>query len=129
MKNTKFIRKLAIDLARQSNFKRYNFVSVITDKKNKILSIGMNHYNKTHPLQAKYAKQENEVERIYLHSEIDALSKCKHIVPYKIFIARANRSGQIKPASPCKICRRAITESGIKEIWYSVDNGFASERI
>lgn len=110
--------KLAVEIAKKVNGKRYNFVAIITDSKNRILSIGINSYNKTHPMQQKYADKDNQHDKIYLHAEIDALVKCKK-VPFAIYVARVNKSGQVRMAKPCSICERAILESGIKEIRYT----------
>ena len=114
----KKLLSLAIDIARQNNKKRYNFVSIIADKRDRILSIGANSYSKTHPLQLKYALMVGQDERIFLHSEIDAIVKCKRPAS-KIYIARVNNTGKIKSAKPCPICEKAIKLTGISEVYYT----------
>jgi tRNA(Arg) A34 adenosine deaminase TadA len=116
MKNS--ILELAIKIAKKTNTKQYNFVSIITNKKGKIISIGINSYNKTHPLQAKYADLTNQPEKIYLHSEIDALTRLSlDSIPHSIYIARVDKSGNIHPAKPCIICKLALRTSGIFKIY------------
>ena len=117
------IFKLAVELVRHSQFEPYNFVAIITDKKDRVLSIGRNSYKKTHPMQAQYAIQDNQSEKIYLHAEIDALVRCSK-QPYKIFIARTDRHGKVRAAKPCSICHRAIQASGIKHIYWTTDDIF-----
>lgn len=109
---------LAISIARKVSRKKYNFAAILTNKKNKILSIGLNSFTKTHPLQAKYALKVHQRERIYLHSEIDALRKCKE-TPYYIYVARVDMNGVPCLAKPCPICEMALLETGVKGIYYT----------
>jgi tRNA(Arg) A34 adenosine deaminase TadA len=99
--------------------------------RNRIISIGMNSM-KSHPLQAKYSKNEHA---IFLHAEVaaiknalremdvDDLSKCD------IYITRVKKE---KPFSnkfvwglskPCAGCARAIAEFGFKRTVYTCDDG------
>jgi len=109
---------LAIELAKNLKENKHKVACVITDKRGRILSIGQNSYNKSHPTQAYYAKQCKHFEKIYLHAEIDALIKLNHR-PHKIYIARVNKKGEPKLAAPCSICAMAIKEAGIKEIYHT----------
>lgn len=99
--------------------------------RNRIISIGMNSM-KSHPLQAKYAKNEHA---IFLHSEIaaiknalreidvDDMSKCE------IYIARVKKEKPFTKkyvlglAKPCIGCERAIAEFGLKRVVYTCDDG------
>jgi tRNA(Arg) A34 adenosine deaminase TadA len=99
--------------------------------RNRIISIGMNSM-KSHPLQAKYAKNEHA---IFLHSEIaaiknalremdvDDLSKCE------IYVARVKKEKPFTKkyvlglAKPCPGCERAIAEFGLKRVVYTCDDG------
>lgn len=99
--------------------------------RNRIVSIGMNSM-KSHPLQAKYSKNEHA---IFLHAEVaaiknalremdvDDLSKCE------MYIMRVKKE---KPftnkfvwglSKPCPGCARAIAEFGLKRTIYSCDDG------
>jgi len=99
--------------------KRYVLKSTIYDKKGRVLSVGHNNYEKTHPYQAKLAKIAGNPKQIVLHSEIDALIKCRG-EPYKIKIERYAADGSPKMAAPCPICQLAIKRAGIKFIEYTV---------
>jgi len=97
---------------------KYRLVAIIADKRGRILSIGRNSFEKTHPKQAYYAKKNGSKHRIYLHAEMDALVRCKE-KGYVIYIARVNRIGEPMLAKPCKICADAIKDSGIEKIFYT----------
>ncbi len=97
--------------------KRHNITAIIYDKKGNILSIGKNSYIKTHPLQAKYAAQEGEDYKVFLHAEIHAITRCKDTSKaHKIVVLRFNEAGDPVLAQPCKICKRALHDVGIKNV-------------
>ena len=104
-----------IELASQLQNRKQRVASIITDKKGRILSFGVNSYTKSHPKMAWYASKFNDFNKIYLHSEIASIIACDK-KPHTIYIARINRKGAPVPALPCKICRYAIDDCGIKEI-------------
>ena len=96
---------------------KHALTAVIYDKRGRVLSIGRNSYTKTHTLQAKYAEMVGLDTKIYLHSEIDAIVKCKHLdKAYRIFVARFGKDGRPLPASPCPICLEAIKHTNIEVI-------------
>lgn len=90
--------------------------AIITDRRNNILSIGLNSYNKTHPKQAFFAKRVGEEERIFLHAEIDALIKADMEKARKIWIARVGRDGIVRASSPCPICSAALCKHSLSII-------------
>jgi deoxycytidylate deaminase len=95
----------------------HNLTAIIYDKRGNVLSIGKNSYTKTHPLQAQFAKQAGEDEKIFLHAEIDAIIKCQNISKaHKISIFRVARQGGYALAKPCKICQTALSKTPIKII-------------
>jgi deoxycytidylate deaminase len=97
--------------------KRYNITAIIYDKKGNILSIGKNSYKKTHPLQARYADKVGEPYKIYLHAEVDAITKCKDLdKAYKMVITRYDSNNNLGNACPCNICKHAISLTPIKII-------------
>lgn len=96
---------------------KHALTAVIYDKRGRVLSIGRNSYVKTHRIQAEYAKIVGLDAKIYLHSEIDAIIKCRHIDrAYKIFIGRFGKDGRPLPAGPCPICIEAIKNTPIEVI-------------
>lgn len=97
--------------------KEFNITAIIYDKRGNIISIGKNSYVKTHPMQAKLAKQVGEPHKIYLHAEIHAITKCANInKAYKMVIFRQKEDGTPGTAKPCRICEQAIKATNIKVI-------------
>jgi len=96
--------------------KCHNVTAVIYDKRSRILSVGRNDYDKSHPVQARYARLANQPEKIYLHAEIAAIVRCRRIrSAHRIFISRGNS----QLAKPCPICQIAIREAGINIVEYT----------
>jgi len=96
---------------------RQNITAIIKDKRGRVLSIGKNQYDKSHPLQARLAERVGLKEKIYLHAEVDAIIKCRDLTrAHKIEIFRTNRQGKPMLASPCPICKSAIEAAGIKVV-------------
>lgn len=108
---------------------KHTITAFVANKKGVILSYGMNSYEKTHPIQARYAELTNNKEHIYLHAEIAALVKNKSKKAKKMYIVRLFRNGQFADASPCPICIAAIKEAGIQKIIYTVNDGIKEEKI
>lgn len=97
--------------------KKYEITAIIYDRRGNVLSIGKNSYVKTHPLQARYASQVGEPNKVFLHAEIDAIVKCKQLDrAHKIVVLRYLESGIPAMAKPCKICRQAIRKTPIQYI-------------
>jgi tRNA(Arg) A34 adenosine deaminase TadA len=99
---------------------KHKITAVIYDKKGRVLSIGQNSYIKTHPYQAKIAKQVGFEEKIFLHAEIHAITRCKDLSKAaKISIFRYDKRGNPVLAKPCHICMTAIKASGIQQIFHT----------
>lgn len=91
--------------------------ALILDRRGKVLSVGQNSYIKTHPLQAKHAKKTGNPEKMFLHAEIHAITKCRDLGrAHKIFVSRYNKMGEPVLAKPCPVCISAIKASGIKHV-------------
>jgi tRNA(Arg) A34 adenosine deaminase TadA len=94
-----------------------SITAIIYDKRGRVLSIGQNSYVKTHPYQAKLAREAGNEHAIYLHAEIAAITKCPCIEKaHRILITRYNRSGSPVMSKPCSICESAIKATPIKVI-------------
>jgi tRNA(Arg) A34 adenosine deaminase TadA len=102
-----------------SERKRHLITATIFDRKGNILSVAQNSYQKTHPLQAKWASKCGEPYKVYLHAEIAALVKARG-KGYKIKIERYNKHGEPMLAAPCPICLAAIKEAGIQLVEHTV---------
>lgn len=81
--------------------------------------------NKSHPIQLKYS---NNMNRIFLHAEIDTLRKVAHsrylgYEPSTMYIVRILKNGSFSPSRPCDICASAITAFKVqKVIYFEQDN-------
>lgn len=97
--------------------KRYEITAIIYDKRGRVLSIGQNSYHKTHPLQSHHAECVGLPEKIYLHAEIHAITKCKQLdKAHRIVVTRYDNEGNTKSAKPCPVCQSAIAATNIKEV-------------
>lgn len=117
--NKKILNK-AISISKALNNNKQNICAIITDKKDRILSIGINFYNKSHPMQKKYAIKVGNLDKIWLHAEINAITKVPYgKKPYAIYVARCGADDKPRLAKPCTICELAIKASGIQKIFYT----------
>lgn len=95
----------------------HQVTALIYDRKGRVLSVGQNSYIKTHPLQAKHARKTGMPEKMFLHAEIHAITRCRDLSrAHKIFVTRYNKSGEPVLAKPCPVCISAIKASGIKYV-------------
>lgn len=86
------------------------------DKKGKVVSIAVNSYVKSHPLQSKYANKAGLREKQCLHAEIACIIRARGVKIHTIAVARINREGQPLLAAPCAICQLAIEDYQIREV-------------
>ena len=94
-----------------------NITAFAYDKKGRLLSIGRNSYVKTHPLQAKVAKEVGEDYKIFLHAEVAALVKIKNWNKInKLVVTRYSKNGEPMLAKPCRVCQRVIKLAGIETV-------------
>jgi tRNA(Arg) A34 adenosine deaminase TadA len=113
--------KLAIETAKSSPSRRR--VGAVLLKKSKVVATAVNLEEKSHPLQAKLARKVGLGEKIYLHAEISALIKCKEDAD-TIIVARVNTQDKLRMAKPCPICALALEQEGIKNVYYTTNEGF-----
>jgi deoxycytidylate deaminase len=122
----------AEELSELSDHYKFKIGSVIT-RGRRILANGYNSLQKTHPLQAFYASQVNKPEAIFLHAEmaaiVEAKSKGLDLDGASIYVFRRGLGGDVRMARPCKICMKALTDHGIKSIFYTTDMGYAKEEL
>ena len=102
---------------------------------NNVIALGYNN-KKTHPMQKKY----NEYREVKynkdiipsIHAEMMCLLSIRHLElkwnKVSLYIYRSCTHGQ-GLARPCPACMAAIKDLGIKDIYYTTQDGFAYERI
>ena len=109
--------RLAIEEASKSTHKHR--VAAVVFKGNRIISSGHNavRANKINP---KY-KVYNEA----LHAEQAALLNLdwSKLRGYSILVVRVNGSGKLIMSKPCSVCEKLLRHIGIKNVYYSNENG------
>lgn len=109
--------ELAIKTAEMSEC-RQRHGAVIT-KGGSVLSIGWNKL-KNHP---SVLPEKEILFHAGVHAEVDCIKKLGSSARgATIYIARINKGGEVRYSEPCKNCKRAIEQAGIKKVIYTIDN-------
>lgn len=103
-----------------------------------IVAVGCN-TNKTHPVQQFYNRYKNNGQLLdgrlipKMHAEINCLNSIRHLdinfSKVKLYIFRIRYSQPYGITRPCQSCMAAIKDLGIRDIYYTTDEGFSYERI
>lgn len=99
-----------------------------------VVGVGCNS-NKTHPTQKFYNRYREQSDELLpkLHAEINCINQLKHInVNYtkiKLYIYRIGNDREYRMSRPCPSCMAAIKDLGIKEIYYTTNDGYCYERL
>ncbi len=109
-------------------------VGCVVVRGHRIISSGHNHKHKCNPLQAKLDTEKYGVKCPgKLHAEIMALlplMKAKvDLKGCSIFVYRQHKNGTLAIARPCSSCQKVIKELGIKKAFYTIENGYAVEKL
>lgn len=104
------VKKILDGLEYDDN-KKQNHIAITMWKK-RIVSVGVNVYKKSHPLQAHYAAKSKLDNKNWLHAEISCLVKAKQKID-AIYVFRINKKGDLQYSAPCVICQAAIEEANI----------------
>ena len=124
----------ANDMSHYSTDKKYH-IGCVAVYHNNVIALGYNN-KKTHPMQKKY----NEYREVKynkdiipsIHAEMMCLLSIRHLElkwnKVSLYIYRSCTHGQ-GLARPCPACMAAIKDLGIKNIYYTTQDGFAYERI
>jgi deoxycytidylate deaminase len=109
--------------------KRYIILAKAYDKKGNLLAVGENSYKKSNPVMKYFAEQAGLPAKIYLHSEVQALLRCKDKKVYKLTVERYTANGQPANAKPCPVCSLALNAWGVTEIEYTTAKGWIKEKV
>lgn len=99
-----------------------------------IIGIGCN-CNKTHPAQKFYNRYRKHSDAMLpkLHAEISCINSIKHLdinfSKVKLYIYRIRKDQPYGLSRPCPSCMAAIMDLGIRDIYYTTNDGYAYERI
>lgn len=115
-----------------SDFNRVH-IGCVAVYQGKIIGIACN-TNKTHPQQAKYNRLRSNIWLKHsVHAEIACLNQIRHLdikwSKVKLYIFRAMKDGSYGMCKPCPACMAAIKDVGIRNIYYTTDDGYVYEKI
>lgn len=128
--------KLAKQSCSYSDFTKARLGSVLVYK-GQVMSVGWNS-NKTNPLQKSLNKlrgfdPEASSAHNSLHAETACLIKARDLdidwAKASLFVYRIKKDGSSGLSRPCPGCMSYIRSMGIKDIYYSTDNGWCYEKV
>lgn len=99
-----------------------------------VIALGCNS-NKTHPTQKFYNRfrEESDVLLPKLHAEINCINQLKwmnvNFSKVKLYIYRIGNDRDFRMARPCPSCMAAIKDLGIKDIYYTTNDGYSYEHL
>lgn len=101
-----------------------------------VIGIGYN-TNKTHPKQKYYncyrEYLDTDLFEPKLHAEINCLNSIRHLninfSKVKLYIYRIRHNQDYGMSRPCPSCMAAIKDLGVKQIYYTTNDGYAFEKI
>ena len=136
--NTKKINRyldMAKEASTQSDFNKHH-LGAVAIYHGSLLAIGCNSC-KTSPVQKRYNRaREYQVEANYknancTHAEVSCLTKLRYLdidfSKVTLYVYREHKNGVKALARPCPACQKMIKDMGIKEVWFTTENGFGYE--
>lgn len=108
-------------------------VGCVVTMGSRIVSSGHNSQSKCHGLQVRLDKEMFGCESHgALHAEVDALlpliRKGVDLSNAALYVYREHKNGIMACARPCARCEKLIRSTGLKRIFYTVENGIAEEK-
>lgn len=132
-KKDKAYFNIAKEVSKLSDFPKVK-VGAVAVYKHHIISSGHNSI-KTAPLQKKYNACRFSEDTIHsIHSELACLKPLigrrdinfKHV---DLYVYRSGKSSSTLLARPCLSCMKLIKDLGIRNIYYTTNNGYSHENI
>ena len=99
-----------------------------------VIGLGCN-TNKTHPVQKFYNRYREPSDTMLpkLHAEISCINQIKHLninfSKVKLYIYRIRKDQPYGMSRPCPSCMAAIRDLGIRDIYYTTNEGYSYERL
>ena len=116
-----------------SDYKKQH-IGCVAVYQGQVIGLGCN-CNKTHPAQKFYNKYRNPSDSLLpkLHAEISCLNQIKHLninfAKVKLYIYRICKDQPFGLSRPCPSCMAAIKDLGIRDIYYTTNDGYSYERL
>ena len=123
----------ARQVATISDFSKFH-IGCVAVYQGQIIGVGFN-CNKTHPKQKFYNRYREQSEAMLpkLHAEISCLNQIRNLdinfSKVKLYIYRIRKDQPFGLARPCASCMAAIKDLGIKEIYYTTNDGYSYEKL
>ena len=95
--------------------RKYDITALAYNKRGRLLAVGRNSYTRTHPLQAKFGAKAGKPNAIYIHAELDALTRSREQV-HRLVVLRYDIKGRPALAKPCPACQLAIKSFKVKHV-------------
>lgn len=134
-KRIKHYLELARAQALCSDFDQTKLGAVVIYK-GRVISTGWNSQEKTHPLQKRmnryrgFDPDESNTNNT-IHAEMSALIKIRHLDidwnKVSVFVYRVKKDGSKGLARPCPGCENFMRKLGIRQVYYSTNNGWGYE--
>lgn len=133
-KRTKRYFNMAKAISQNSDFHQHHLGAVVIYRGG-LLATGYNS-TKTSPVQKQYNRARGydvEASCAYntVHAEVACLSKIRYLdidfSKASIYIYREHKNGTKALARPCPACRKMIKDMGIKEVWFTTEDGYGYE--
>ena len=117
-KADKYYLDKAIELAKMSDchFKH----GAVIRKNGQTIAVGINHTIND----PRYLEDGVAEEHAAVHAEVAALNSCRkvNLKGARIYVARVSKHGEPRMSKPCARCQKALSERGIKKVFYTIDN-------
>ena len=123
----------ARNVATISDYRKIH-VGCVAVYQGQVIGLGCN-CNKTHPAQKFYNKYRNPSDSLLpkLHAEISCINQIKHLninfSKVKLYIYRIRKDQPYGLSRPCPSCMAAIKDLGIRDIYYTTNDGYSYERL
>ena len=95
--------------------KKYEITAIAYNKRGRVIAVGHNSYEKTHPAQAKFGRKSGKPNAIFLHAELACLLRAKEKV-HRLEVFRYDNDGKPANSKPCPSCQLAIKEYGVTHV-------------
>ena len=123
----------ARQVASISDYKKQH-VGCVAVYQGQVIGLGCN-CNKTHPMQKFYNKYRIKSDNMLpkLHAEISCINQIKHLginfSKVKLYIYRIRKDQPFGLSRPCPSCMASIKDLGIRDIYYTTNDGYSYERL
>ena len=123
----------ARNVASISDYKKQH-IGCVAVYQGHVIGLGCN-CNKTHPTQKYYNQYRKHSDSLLpkLHAEISCLNQIKHLninfTKVKLYIYRIRNDQPYGLSRPCPSCMAAIKDLGIRDIYYTTNDGYSYERL